>query len=169
MTNIFMMQVRDSMDFSFRHLFKYLKYKRSLNKFIKKIDTGSPSFGVLWNFAEFIQYAELVYFYDNRKDSAIYSSTAYVPTQTGFKITTDETVIVVKLYSDNKKVGMDIERLKGNKTKSSYVFINEEWTEEPDEYDMLLVDYIIDVINKSMIWMLNYCIDKKLSKKKISN
>lgn len=162
MTNIFMVQVRDAMKFSFKNFFKYFKSRNKLKKFKKKIMEGSPSFGVLWNFAEFVQYAELIYFYDNSKTSRVYSSNAYNPTQSGFKITTQEFIIVVKLYSDSKRVGIDIEHLNGNRVKTNYTFENDEFIQEPDEYDVLLLDNIIEEINHTIIWLLRYCIIKKL-------
>lgn len=162
MTNIFMMQVRDAVKFSFKNISKYLKYRKSIKKFKKKIMEGSPSFGVLWNFAEFIQYAELIYFYDNNKNAIVYSSTDYTPTQSGFKINGDKFIIVVKLFSNSKRVGIDIERKYGNKLKTNYTFENDQFIEEPDEYDELLLDNIIEEINRIMIWLLKRCITEKL-------
>ena len=164
MTNMFMSQVQAARKFSFLHPFKYWNYRKSYKNFVKKIDRGSPSFGVLWHFADFIKYAELIFMYNNCKDSTLYSSQDYAPTQNGFKITFEEMVITIKLYSDTKKVGIDIVRSVGNRIKSNYTFENEQWTIEPDEYDEILLDRIIGLINSCMIFLLNWCITIKLNK-----
>lgn len=162
MTNMFMSQVQGAIRFTFKHPFKYFKFKKKYNAFCKRIDMGSPSFGVLWNFADFIKYAELIYMYDNVKDSELYSSTDYTPMQNGFRINTREVIVTVKLYSEAKRVGIDIARNLGNKTKSNYTFENEHWTIEPDEYDEVLLDRIIGLINDKMLYLLNWCIARKL-------
>lgn len=162
MTNIFMSQVRDARKFSFLHFFQYRKFRKNYRIFKKKIDRGSPSFGVLWNFADFIKYAELIFMYDNSKDSGLYSSQDYAPTQNGFRINMQDVTITVKLYSETKRAGIDIIRSKGNKIKSNYTFENEEWVTEPDEYDIILLDNVIRIINSRMLWLLDWCVDKKL-------
>lgn len=162
MTNIFMNQVKDAISFSWKYIFKYFKFRRSYKKFCKNIKIGSPSFGVLWNFSEFIQYAEIVYCYDNNKNNVLYSSKDYIIGQRGFKIYTDEMIITCKLWSDNQKVGIDVENKNGNKLKTSYEFINGNWTKEPDDYDILHIDRIIGIINHYMLYLLTYCINKKL-------
>ena len=158
-----MAQVRDAIPFSWRNCFKYLKYKKKLNKFIRSLDEGSPSFGVLWNFADFIKYSEFVFFYDNCKTSNLFSSIGYAPGENGFKISEEDYTIIVKLFSDSQRVGIDIENKKGNKLKKNYTFEKNEWIEEPDEYDILFIDRIISIINRHMITMLNDCIKKKLA------
>ena len=161
--NVFMELVRDAIPFSWKNIFKYLKYKRKLNKFIRDIDNGSPSLGVLWGFSEFIRYSEIIMFYDNSTNSDLFASIEYNPGQSGFKIKSDEYIITVKLWTDDCKVGIDIDHKKGNKLKTNFTFINQQWTEEPDEYDKLFLEVIISIINKNMIKFLNSMIDKKLS------
>lgn len=162
MTNIFMNQVRDAVSFSWKNFFKYFKFRKSYKKFCKNIKMGSPSFGVLWNFSEFIQYAEIIYSYDNSKTNSIYASRDYIVGQRGFKISNGEIIITCKLYSDDQKVGIDVENKTGNKIKTSYVFINGAWTKEPDDYDILHIDRIIEIINRHMLQLLYYCMDRKL-------
>lgn len=157
-----MKQVQAAEKFSMLHMFKWFKIRRDYKKFCKTINAGSPSFGVLWNFAEFIQYAEIIYTYNNSKNSNLYSSRDYTPGQSGFRINLEKLVITVKLWSDQQKVGIDIENKTGNNVKTNYSFTEGQWTEEPDEYDVLLIDRVIGIINDQMLWMLNWCIDEKL-------
>ena len=162
MTNIFMGLVNDSMEFSFTHFFKWVKYKKKYKKFCNSITNGSPSLGVLWYFAEFIKYSEIIFFYDNSKDNWLYSSNSYDPGENGFRITTDEFIITVKLYSDSQTVGIDVENKKGGHVKTSYKFENGQWTSPPDEYDLLHVNTIIEIINRSMIRLLDFSIYRNL-------
>jgi len=93
----------------------------------------------------------------------LYSSTEYSPGTNGFRINIDEAIITIKLWSDTQTIGIDIENKKGTKKKSNYTFVNNDWLDPPDEYDILLVDNIIGIINKAMIWLLDYCIKSKFS------
>lgn len=165
MVNMFIEHVRDSKRFSLLNMGKYFTHKLKLRKFFKTLDEGSPSFGVLWSFSEFIQYAEVVYSFPNDRDGVLYSSRSYSPGESGFKISRDDMSITVKLWSDTNKVGIDIQNKEGSKFKSSYTFIRQSWTEDPDEYDILLIDRVIDVINKNMIQLTKWCIDKKFADK----
>lgn len=164
MTNMFMAQVERARNFSIWHPFKYFKYRSSYKSFKKRINYGSPSFGVLWSFADFIKYAELIFMFDNVKTNGLYSSPDYVPMQNGFKIHTPDVNILVKLYSETQRVGIDISRNTGGKIKSNYTFENNQWTSEPDDYDIMLLDRVISIINNRMLWLLDWCIDKKLGK-----
>ena len=163
--NIFMEQVKNATTFSWRNISKYIQYKRKLKKFIKNINSGTPSFGLLWYFSEFIQYAEIIYSFDNNKNGQLYSYRTYNPGQSGFKITTDDLNIIVKLYSSEQKVGIDIQNKNSGKISTNYTFINQNWDKEPDEYDLLLIDRVIEIINKHMISLTFWCIDKKFSEK----
>lgn len=162
MTNIFMQQVRDAMNFSILHPFKYFKYAKKRKEFKKRILTGSPSFGVLWYFAEFIKFCEIIFFYDNSINNGIYSSNKYDLCTNGFRINHPDAIITVKLYSDSQTVSMDIENKTGNKIKTNYVFENNGWTKEPDAYDILHIDNVINIINRTMIRFLNQMIDIRL-------
>ena len=159
MTNIFMKQTRDIQQFSFRHPIKTLKSKQELKKFVRTIKKGSPSFGVLWNFADFIKYAERIYFTHNSKDQ-LYSSNEYKPGENGFRINCADITITCKLYSEDQTVGIDLE-YKNSKLKARYTFCESAWQEEPDEYDELLIDRIIDIINSHMLQLLERCISIK--------
>lgn len=171
MSNMFMNIIKEAIPFSFKSLFKYIRFKSKLKKIKKNINNGSPSFGVLWFFADFIKYAERIFFYDNSKTSSfgLYSSDGYELGSNGFRITdtkSNEYIITIKLFSETQKVGIDIECLKGNKIKQYYTFINNEWIEDPDEYDLLLIDRIISIINHNMISLLDACIYKRLKDSK---
>lgn len=162
MTNIFMSLVNDSMKFSFIHFFKWRKYRKKYHKFCDTITNGSPSLGVLWYFAEFIKYSEIIFFYDNSKDGWLYSSNSYDPGENGFRIKTKDCIITIKLFSDNQIVGIDIENTAGGHIKTNYTFENGQWTTTPDEYDLLHIETIISIINDSMIKFLDRMIYTKL-------
>lgn len=164
MTNIFMQQVRDAMNFSIFHPFKYLRYSKKRKEFKKRILTGSPSFGVLWYFAEFIKFCEIIFFYDNSTTNGVYSSNKYDLCTNGFRINYPDAIITIKLYSDSQTVSMDIENRAGNKIKTNYVFENNGWTKEPDAYDILHIDNIINIINRTMIRFMDRMIDIRLGK-----
>lgn len=153
-----MQQVKEATPFSLRRIFKYFKFKKNLKKFTKKIQTGSPSFSVLWNFADFIKYAENIFFYNNSKNSLLYSSTGYAPQENGFRINGEDYIITVKLFSEYQRVGIDIESKVGNRHKINYTFEEQQWTIEPDEYDEILIDRVIGIINHEMLRLLNDCI-----------
>lgn len=163
--NIFMEQVKNATAFSWLHIPKYIRYKTKLNKFIKTINDGTPSLGVLWYFSEFIQYAEIIYSYDNNKNGQLYSSRIYNPGQTGFRVSTEDLNITVKLYASEQKVGIDIQNKNSGKMTNNYTFVNQEWEKTPDDYDLLLIDRVIEIINKHMIALTLWCIDKKFSEK----
>ena len=157
---MFMNIVKDTVPLTWKNFFKFIKFRLKLKKFKKSIYEGSPSFLVLWAFADFIKYAERIFFFDNAKNSSlgIYSSDSYEPGHNGFRITDASKIITVKLFTDSQKVGIDIECLKGNRIKQNYTFINNEWTEDPDEYDILLIDRITSIINNKMLEMIDMCV-----------
>lgn len=161
MVNIFMKNIKEIERFSIRHPIRTIKKRMNLRKFCKNIRYGSPSFGVLWNFADFIKYAEQIYFIRNSVDSTLYSSYDYKPGENGFKITTKEISITCKLFSDTQKVGIDIDYRQGSKLRGNYTFINNKWEKEPDEYDEFLIERIIYIINTHILLLLNKCINKK--------
>jgi len=160
--NIFMEQVKNATLFSFRNMPEYFKYRRKLKKFIKTIKNGSPSLGVLWYFADFIQYAEIIYSFDNNKNGILYSSRVYNPGQNGFRINSENVIITIKLYSADQKVGIDIQNKNSGNITTNYTFINQEWEKEPDEYDVLLIERAIKIINQYMIELTLWCIERKL-------
>lgn len=162
--NIFMQQVRDATYFSFLHPIKSYRAIKKRRQFTKKILNGSPSLGVLWYFAEFIRYCEIIFFYDNNPSAKIYSSKNYDPCESGFVLNLPEATIIVKLYSDSQTVAIDIKNKLGSKITTNYTFENNQWTKEPDAYDILHIDHIIDIINRSMIEFMNTMIDIRLDR-----
>lgn len=163
MTNIFMKQVRDIQRFSFLHPIKTIRSRIELGKFVKTIKNGSPSLGVLWNFADFIKYAERIYFTRNSKDF-LYSSSEYKPGENGFIINRKDIGIVItcKLYSEDQVVGLDLE-YKNSKLKTNYTFKEGHWDKDPDDYDEILIDRIIEIINNMMLHWLQECIRIKFN------
>lgn len=147
-----------------KNIFKVISHKIKVRKFKKSIDKGSPSFKVLWQLADFIKAAEEIYFYDNslkNSDIGLYSSRSYLDGQNGFKISTFDCTIVIKLFSEHEIVAMDIERFKGNKIKDCFQFEHEQWSKEPSMRDELLLEQIIRIINWKTIELFEFCYDKK--------
>ena len=158
MVNMFMDVVDKSIPFSFKNMRKYFNYKKKLKAFKRKISNGSPSFAVLWEFADFIKYSEIIFGFDK---TGLYSSTEYKPGQNGFKISDSKRIIIVKLFSDTQTVAIDIDNV-STKKKNNYTFENNEWIKEPDEYDLFYINIIIQIINDNMLALLNRSINEKL-------
>ena len=161
-TNIFMNLIYKKTTFSLFHLIKYFSHKRELKKFKKTLMNGSPSFGLLWKMADFIKIAEIVFFYDNSlKNSTLglYSSKGYIPGENGFKINSEDCLLVIKLYSDSQRVVLEVDRTKGECMKSHLSFINEEWEGDPTIYDEMLLEQLIKLINSKIIALFKYCYD----------
>lgn len=160
--NTFMGYVARAVQPKFGQLIKYWKWNKKYKAFKKMIMSSAPDFGTLWQFAEFIKQAEMIFFYNNNKNEEIYSSTGYNPGENGFKLRVyDDAEIIVKLFIDNETVMMDLNRLKGTNLKNSYVFQGGQWMYNPDCYDMILLDQVESIISKAIIYMIDWCIDAK--------
>lgn len=147
-----------------KNIFKIVFHKIKVKKFKKNIKKGSPCFKVLWQFADFIKAAEEIFFYDNslkNSDIGLYSSRSFLDGQNGFKISTMDCTIVVKLFIDHEIVAMDVERFKGNRIKDSFQFEHEQWTIEPSMRDELLLEQIIKIINQKTIQLFDFCYKNK--------
>lgn len=161
-TNIFMNIIYKKVNKSFKNFFKYKKHAKSVKKFRKRILEGSPSFGLLWKMADFIKLAEIVFFYNNsikNEEFGLFSSKKYSYGENGFRISTKECIIVLKLFSDSQKVMLEIERKGGDGNKTSLSFIENEWITEPSIYDEMLLEQIIKIINEKIIKLFDYCYD----------
>ena len=160
--DMFMKIVNKAVPLTWKNFFKHFKFKSELKKFKKTLDEGSPSFGVLWSFADFVKYAEIIFFFNNTKKNYLYSSDGYEPGHNGFRISSEEYVITVKLYTDSQTVAMEIEYPKTTHRPISYKFKGGNWVDEPDNYDILLIDRVINIINKTMIGLVDFCVDKRI-------
>ena len=97
--NLFINTIYDKTKLSLKTLFKYLKHNKQKKKLIKTIREGSPSFGLLWKMADFIKYAEELFFYDNstkNTEIGLYSSRGYTYGCNGFKINATDCFITIK-------------------------------------------------------------------------
>lgn len=137
--------------------FNKIKCDRDAKKFIKQIYEGSPSFSLLWDFADFIKLSEKVFFRKNTPDCKLYSSSEYKEGQNGFKIidskvgnTTIE--IVVKLYTKSQKIAVAI-TYKDSEPNSTRImeFENGDWKRSHTVYDEMLLENIISIINTKII------------------
>ena len=160
--DMFMKIVNKAVPMTLKTFFKHLKFRSELKKFKKTLNEGSPSFGVLWSFADFIKYAEVIFFFNNVKKNYLYSSDGYEPGNNGFRISSEEYIITVKLYTESQVVAIEIEYPQTTRRPINYKFKNGDWVDEPDNYDILLIDRVINIINKTMIGLIDYCIERRL-------
>jgi len=149
------------------HKMNFIKrffYRRRVNKFIKNIENGSPSFDLLWALSDFIKIAEMVFFYDNslkNESIGLYSSKNYQDYNNGFKITCKDCSIVIKLYAKSKEVALSIERHNGEKTATSISFMDNQWVGEPTMYDEMLLEQVIKRINEKAIALFWFCYNQR--------
>lgn len=137
-----------------------LQFKRAC----KKIQKESPSIGCLWYMADFIKLAERVYFYNNnRKTGFLFSSSSYSAGENGFVINDPDNFleIVVKLFSDDQMVIVSVKRTNGTNMITEHTFINNQWTGDRQNYDEVLIDNIIGLMNSATISLMQYCYNKK--------
>lgn len=146
-----------------RNPIKKFLSNRAFKKTCKKIFDTSPSFGQLWSFAEFIKVSEEAYFFDNNSKGRLFSSRSYSYGENGFKIHSeaDNVDIVIKLYNDNQKVIIQVERLNGGRMKSELVFTDNHWATTPDDSSVVLLDNLIGIINRHIIMLLEYCYNRR--------
>lgn len=162
-SNVFMTLIYEKVDFSFKHLFKYISHRIKYRKFIKDIKRGSPCFGVLWKMCDFIKLSEIAFFYNNSPDNpfGLYSSHNYEPGYNGMKIKTTELAMTIKLESSTQKVTIEINRLNGNHVSTTMTFINDNWTGSPDIYDEIILENIIRIINSKIIQLFEEMYEKR--------
>ena len=139
--------------------FKRIISKWKFDRFCKEVMKSSPSLGVLWFFADFIKLAERIYFFNNSKDGELYSSYSYPIGENGFIINDkDHNISInIKLNSDYQKVIVEVKRLFGTYKSTEHCFINNDWTEDRQNYDEVLIDNTIGIINTYIVGLLRYC------------
>lgn len=142
--------------------FKGIRHSHDVKKFKRTIEKGSPSFFLLWNFADFIKYAEKIFFIENSDPEATgcYSSRNFKAGQNGFRINIYNLSIVVKLFNSTCSIAMDI-FYKDTNTTEQFKFKNEEWDQEHNLYDEMLLEQVIKIINREMIYLFEECYDKR--------
>lgn len=144
----------------YKYFFKRIKHNIIVYNFRQNILNGSPSFNVLWQMADFIKIADTIFFYNNKPDNDLFSSSNFVAGQNGFIAKDYGVKIVIKLYRDTKKVTLDIFRLLGSTTKTTMTFTKDEWDNKPTIYDEMLLEQSIKIINKKIINLFDDCYDK---------
>lgn len=145
-----------------KSVFKKSICKSKIKRFFNKLEKSSPDFTMLWNIASFVKRAEEIYYYDNNIDKqsdtlALYSSRNYSATDNGFKITTKNNILIVKLFSNTTRVVIDDEHLSGSKIKSHFVFEYEQWKSNHNKYDEMILEEIIKLIVSHTKELFNYC------------
>ena len=141
-----------------KRFFNRMKHK----KFLKKISDMSHSIGTLWFFCDFIKLAELIYFFDNKKNSYIYSSSSYSYGENGFIINDEKNnnvVIKCKLFSDDQKILIEVKRTNGSNMITEFSYSNNEWNfnKFDSEYSNVLVDNTLGIINKAIVYLIDFC------------
>lgn len=163
--NIFMEMIYNKVNYTVFSLFKSIRYERKVKKFRKTILNCSPSLDLLWDMAEFIKLAEVTFFYDNslkNSEFGLYSSRNFTPAQNGFKVyIPSQCRITVKLFSDEQRVCVEIERLKGEGGKTILSFINGDWEENHTVYDEMLLEQVIKFITAKIIYLFDYCYENR--------
>lgn len=136
--------------------FARLKCDRDAKKFIKIIYEGSPSFSLLWDFADFIKLSEKIFFRKNTPDCKLYSSSDYKEGQNGFKLIDSNVYrtieIVVKLYTKSQKIAVAI-TYKSSEPECTRImeFENGDWKKSHTVYDEMLLENIISIINTRIV------------------
>ena len=140
------------------NIFKRFFYRFKIKKFRRDILRSSPTFIILWQMADFIKYAEQIFFYSNSLSDSLYSSDDYEYNRNGFKVNSKEhnIVITVKLYKETSKVALEINRGKNKRVATMY-FIHEQWDREPTVYDEMLLEQTIKIINDEIIKLFDTC------------
>lgn len=151
---------------SFRHYIRYRSHKRTLKKFRNYVLKGSPDFDFLWTMADFVKLAERIFFYNNtnkdtkENDIGLYSSRKFEDGQNGFRIDTKECTIVIKLYSYDKRIAVELERKNGTHMKSLQTFANGDWESNYNIYDEMLLEQTLKIINGEIIKLFDWCYNK---------
>lgn len=142
---------------------KRLISKYKFNKFCKEVMKSSPSLGMLWYFADFIKLAERIYFFNNSKEGSLYSSSNYYIGENGFIINDSifKIKITVKLNSDDQTTHLEIKHLSGTQLITEHVFKNNSWTDDRQNYDEVLIDNVIGIINSYIVGLMKYCWNMK--------
>lgn len=158
--NMFISLIYEKTDFSFGSLFKYIKHRIKLNRFAKRIMKGSPTFHVLWEMADFIKISNNIFFTLN-KSNYLYSSVNYDEGCNGFRVTdTDNNIkVTIKLIKDTNKVLLEAENIR-IKTKITMSFTDNKWDDTPSMYDELILDQIIECINRRVMEQFWHCYNK---------
>ena len=147
---------------SLKSKIKLLFTKIRLSKFKREIKNSSPDFDLLWEFSDFVKSSECIFNYDNNLKGGIvgvYSSPNYENGQNGFKLTSFDSTVVVKLFEKNRKVVIDINRLVGNKKETVISFINQEWETVQSTEILMITENTIRLINSRILLMLEYCVE----------
>ena len=164
--NMFMKHIYDKEPFKLSNIFKYLKHKKTIKKFKKDINEGSPSFNVLWQMADFIKLAESIFFYKNtQKDSefGLYSSRNYTTGSNGFRVTdsVNGLRVTIKLFNETKQLLLEIEYMNSDNPKQYLSFIDNEWDIMPTIYEEMLLEQVIKSINTSILRLFDNCYNKR--------
>lgn len=164
--NIFMKHIYNKEYFKLSRLFKYLEHRKTVKKFKRDINEGSPSFNILWQMADFIKLAESVFFYKNTQKNnefGLFSSKNYSTDTNGFRVTDEVNGLraTIKLLHSNKQLMLEIEYLNSDISNKLLSFTNNEWDITPTIYEEMLLEQIIKSINSSILKLFDSCYDKR--------
>lgn len=173
--NSFIKLIYDKEEYSFSNFFRYHIHKRKVKKFKKNIYDSKFDLSMLNNIAEFIKYAETVFFFDNSFNNTIglYSSRNYEPGENGFKISNSpyskDCDITVKLISSNDTIYhayVEVKRKGGSQTITTFEFDGDnDLITFPisgtviDNY--IFLDKIIDIIYTCALQLFDFCYENR--------
>lgn len=158
-TNMFIEMIKENCSAN-SNWFKKLQKRIAYKKFISKLNKTSPDFVTLWHMCNFIKYAEVLFFYDNSLDQrevGLYSSHDYPEGENGLRIFDDKYTITIKLYRASRQVVTLVERLNGNKTKSKMDFTDGQWNQDPDMYEEILLEVVVQILVERVIKLFSKC------------
>lgn len=160
--NIFIDIIYSKVNRSFKHPIKYLKHRIKLNKFKRYINGVSPDFNLLLEMANFVKIAEVVFMYDNRKDTPnkLFSDQYYKGDRNGFSIRTDECYVSISLREQNRNVSVELVRTNGNHLKTVQTFKDSEWVTKQTMFNELLLEQTIRIIDKAILELFDWCYRK---------
>lgn len=149
---------------SSKNIFKALSNRLSIKRFIKNIKNGSPGFDILWQMADFIRLAGLIFQYRNNPDNkeiGLFSSNMYGAGTNGFVVNDINCTIKIKLFYKSRQVVLEVDRVENNADKTNITFTDEQWEQDPSLYDEMLLEQVIKIINKRIIMLFEFCYDMR--------
>ena len=138
------------------NFFKRRKKKKAIKRFCKSIEESSPTFDMLWQMANFVKLADVIFFKGNANDSPLYSSNTYESGMNGFVVKDDEVSLYIKLVRQYKNTKIEIRRAASHNT-TVLEFMNNDWVEEHSDYDEILLENIICIINRKVLELFQEC------------
>ena len=135
------------------------KHYKEFCNFMDSLKHTSPSFQDLWDISDFLNIIEYTYFYDNTRQSELWSDGNIANGKTRFNIIKDKnTEISCTLNETDNHITITIKRPKIDKTPQQVLaelsFENGKWVSYKTEYDEILLDNVISIIWDKFYWLV---------------